>query len=83
MSDEWIDAHDRVYWVKGVFDKLYINDQLSEAKVSMIDASASKLKIVQNTPWLHMIEEEPFEAFYFHDDVVFVSLPWENIEEVI
>ena len=47
----------------------------------MIDVS--KLKIVQNTPWLHMIEEEPFEAFYFHDDVVFVSLPWENIEEVI
>lgn len=81
LSDEWVDAHDRVYWKKGVYDKLYINDQLSEAKVSMIDAS--KLKIVQNTPWLHMIEEEPFEAFYFHDDVVFVSLPWENIEEVI
>lgn len=81
LSDEWVDAHDRVYWKKGVYDKLYINDQLSEAKVSMIDVS--KLKIVQNTPWLHMIEEEPFEAFYFHDDVVFVSLPWENIEEVI
>ena len=80
LSDKWVNAHDRVYWKKGVYDKLYFNDQLAEARVSPIDKD--QLNIAQQTPWLNLVNEKPFEAFYFMDDVTFVSVPWENIEEV-
>ena len=81
LSDDWINTHERVYWKKGVYDKLYINDQLSEAKVNSINVE--KLSIIQNVPWAEYVEEKPFESYYFLDDVTFISMPWANIEEIV
>lgn len=81
LSDSWINTHERVYWKKGVYDKLYINDQLSEAKVNSINVE--KLSIIQNVPWAEYVEEKPYESYYFLDDVTFISMPWANIEEIV
>ena len=81
LSEEWVSTHDRVYWKKGVYDKLYYNEQLAKARV--IPIAVDQLSILQETPWMHLVEQEPFEAFHFLDDVAFVSAPWYNIEEIV
>lgn len=82
VSDEWVFAHDRVFWHKGVFDKLFYNGYLWNALVILVQDSDGEIQITQSTPWSRLVTNTPFQTLFFDQDVKFVTNPWKNIEEL-
>jgi hypothetical protein len=80
LSDEWVDAHEKVFWKKGVFDTLFYNGDISHATVLPVPCRGTIVS--QITPWSAFVKEDPFEVLFFDGDVTFISSPWFNIEEL-
>ncbi len=76
VAKEWVLSHSRVYWEKGVYDELYVSDELTRAQVTEIDVS--QVSLIQKSPWKGWLSA-PVEAYGFLNDVTFVDSVWKNI----
>jgi hypothetical protein len=83
VADEWVFAHDKIFWGKGVFDGIFYDGSLWNARlIPVIEETDGEVRVQQETPWADFVAKTPFQAFFFESDVVFVSNPWQNIEEL-
>jgi hypothetical protein len=80
LADDWVHSHDKVLWKKGVYDNVYYNGGLWNAQVVPVDSEQAVIS--QVTPWSAFTSKSPFEVLFFDADIVFISNPWYNLEEI-
>lgn len=69
-----------VLWKKGVYDKIFYNGGLWNVQVIPVDSEQAVVS--QVTPWSAFTSESAFEVLFFDANVMFVSHPWFNLEEI-
>mmetsp|Transcript_27543 Transcript_27543/g.56383 ORF Transcript_27543/g.56383 Transcript_27543/m.56383 type:complete len:291 (+) Transcript_27543:3-875(+) len=82
ISPQWVNAHQQVYWNKNVVDQYHHNGDLYYAKLLPIDEKKVTFGREGGAAWLDLIDEKPFEAFYFDGVCTFVTSPYDNLEEL-
>ncbi len=76
-SREWVMANDEIYWLNGVFDRVFYNRHFACAKMYVV--APDSVTIEDSTRWAPYIEPTPRLVAVFEEGIEFLVGPWWNV----
>lgn len=78
VHSEFVKANDRIYWLNGLYDKIYYDDSFVGAEVVVVNTKDIEIDYHKGD-LLEYIEEEPESIFFYKKGLKYVVQPTANI----
>jgi hypothetical protein len=80
VSNEWIGANDRIYWLNGIRDRTFYDANLAFGK--QVRIVPSKTELSDKSHWAQYLEPNPLHVLVIKNSIEFIISPWENVEKM-
>lgn len=77
ISPEWITANDSIYWRNGVYDRVWYNGSMFNAKVRSMPPA--DVRIEDSSHWAQYLEPVPRHVLRYEEQLELVVSPWDNV----